>query len=146
MKPQFVDFVVCSKMTKPMGFCQTSILRGAFHSDLKFRKLHVSNETVHSGCTDQTQATARLVIVLERSRTQKIGAGDNTFAKWKGTFRSKSHLQSWFRILRSDQSEMVRSICRTNRNFRNFGLNGKRPRSLFTEIHVYCKGQFEPRD
>ena len=125
---------------------QTSILRSAFHSDLKFRKFHVSNEAVHSGCTDQTQPTARLVIVLERSRAQKISAGDNTFAKWKGTFRSKSHLQSWSRIFGSDQSEMVRSICRINRNFRNFGLNGKRPRSLSTEIHVYCKRQFVPRD
>ena len=37
------------------------------------------------------------------------------------------HLQSWFRIFRSDQTEMVRSIWWTSRNFRNFGLNGKRP-------------------
>ena len=37
------------------------------------------------------------------------------------------HLQSWSRIFRSDQTEMVRSIWWTNRNFRNFGLNGKRP-------------------
>ena len=37
------------------------------------------------------------------------------------------HLQSWSRIFRSDQTEMVRSIWCTNRNFRNFGLNGKRP-------------------
>ena len=37
------------------------------------------------------------------------------------------HLQSWSRIFRSDQTEMVRSIWWTNRNFRTFGLNGKRP-------------------
>ena len=37
------------------------------------------------------------------------------------------HLQSWSRIFRTDQTEMVRSIWRTNRNFRTFGLNGKRP-------------------
>ena len=37
------------------------------------------------------------------------------------------HLQSWFRIFRSDQTEMVRSIWCTNRNYRNLGLNGKRP-------------------
>ena len=37
------------------------------------------------------------------------------------------HLQSLSRIFRSDQTEMVRSIWWTNRNFRNFGLNGKRP-------------------
>ena len=38
------------------------------------------------------------------------------------------HLQSWSRISRSDQTEMVRSIWWTNWNFRTFGLNGKRPR------------------
>ena len=42
----------------------------------------------------------------------------------------EDHLQSWSRIFRSDQTEMVHSInfdvqC-TNQNFWNFGLNGKR--------------------
>ena len=37
------------------------------------------------------------------------------------------YLESWSGIFRSDQTEMVRSILCTNRNFRNFGLNGKRP-------------------
>ena len=45
------------------------------------------NGTVHSGCTDPTQATARFVIVLA-SRIQKSGTGDNDFVKWKRTFRS----------------------------------------------------------
>ena len=40
------------------------------------------------------------------------------------------HLQSWSRIFRSDQTEIVRSIWCTYRNFRNFGLNRKRPKSL----------------
>ena len=39
------------------------------------------------------------------------------------------HLQSWSRIFRPDQTEMVRSFWWTNRNFRTFGLNGKRPLS-----------------
>ena len=43
---------------------------GAFHSTknsgLKFRELHVLNGTVHSGCTDPTQATARFVIVASQ--------------------------------------------------------------------------------
>ena len=56
------------------------------NSGLKFRKFHVPNGTVHSGCTDPTQATARLVIVLV-TRIQKSGTGNN-FVKWKGTFRS----------------------------------------------------------
>ena len=38
------------------------------------------------------------------------------------------HLQSWSPIFRSDQTEMLRSIWWTNRNFRNLGLNGKRPK------------------
>ena len=57
------------------------------NSGLKFRRFYVFNGTVHSGCTDPTQATARLVIVLA-SRIQKSGTGDNNFVKWKGTFRS----------------------------------------------------------
>ena len=36
------------------------------------------------------------------------------------------HLQSWSRIFRSDQTEMVCSIWCTNQNFRNFELKGKR--------------------
>ena len=41
------------------------------------------------------------------------------------------HLQSWSRIFRSDQTEMVR--C-TNRNVRNFGLNRKGPLKLCTYL------------
>ena len=57
------------------------------NSGLKFRQFYVPNGAVHSGCTDLTQATARLVIVLV-SRIQKSGTGDNNFAKWKRTSRS----------------------------------------------------------
>ena len=65
---------------------------GAFHSTkksgLKFRKFHMPrNRTVYSGCTDPTQATARLVIVLV-SRKQKSSTGENNFVKYKGSFRS----------------------------------------------------------
>ena len=45
------------------------------------------NETVHSGYTDPTQATARLVIVLV-SRIQKSGTRDNNFVNGKGHFCS----------------------------------------------------------
>ena len=45
------------------------------------------NGTVHSGCTDPTQATAQLIIVLV-SMIQNSGAGDNNFVKWKGPLRS----------------------------------------------------------
>ena len=57
------------------------------NSGLKFRKFPVPDGTVHFGCTDPTQATAHLVIVLA-SRIQKSGTGNNDFVKWKGTFRS----------------------------------------------------------
>ena len=53
----------------------------------KFRKFRLPNRTVHSSCTDPTQATTRLVIILV-SRIQKSGTGDNNFVKWKGTFQS----------------------------------------------------------
>ena len=43
--------------------------------------------TVHSSCTDMTQATVHLVIVLD-SRIQKGGTGANNFVKGKGTFWS----------------------------------------------------------
>ena len=45
------------------------------------------NGSVHSGCIDPTQATARLVIVLV-TRIQGRSTGNNNFVKWKGTFRS----------------------------------------------------------
>ena len=78
------------------------------------------NEMVHSGCTDPTQATACLVIVLVR-RIQKSGTGDNKFVNWNGAFQSDrpteitrpvkvDHLQNWSRIFQSDQTEMVHSI------------------------------------
>ena len=57
------------------------------NSALKFRKFHAPNGTVHSDCTDPTQATARSVIVLV-SRMQKRGAGVTNFVKSKETFRS----------------------------------------------------------
>ena len=48
------------------------------NSSVKLRKFHVPNGTVHYDCTDPTQATARLVIVLV-SRIQKSGTGNNNF-------------------------------------------------------------------
>ena len=69
--------------------CQWNLGRFLFskNSGLKFRKFHVPNGTVHSGCTDPTQATARLVIFLV-SWIQNSGTRDNNSVKWKGTFRS----------------------------------------------------------
>ena len=103
----------------------------------KFRKLHVLNGMVHFGCTDPTQATARLVIVLE-SRIQKSGTAwgqqfcqtERDISVWPTEMTRPvrvDHLQSWSRKFRSGQTEMVRSIWCTNRNVRNFELNGKRP-------------------
>ena len=58
------------------------------NSGLKFRKLQVLNGTVHSGGTDPTQATARLVIVFETGYKIVVLPGDNNFVKRKGTFQS----------------------------------------------------------
>ena len=61
-----------------------SSTRGTFHSTknsgLKFPTFHVPNGMVHSGYTNLTQGTARLVIVLV-SRLQKSGTGNNNFVK-----------------------------------------------------------------
>ena len=87
-------------------------------------------------CTNPTQATERLVVVPV-SRIQKSSAGDNNFFKGKGEFGPTDRndqtgqsgpLQRWSKILRSDRTKMVRSInLISKRNFRKFGMNGKRP-------------------
>ena len=48
-------------------------------------------------------------------------------------------LQSWSQIFRSEQTEMVRSISCTNRNYRNFGWNGKHP--VFLRLCVVMKNE-----
>ena len=99
---------------------------------IEFRKLHVPNGTVHSGCTDPTQTTTRFVIVLV-SRIQKSGTGNNNFVKWKGTFNRNDRTgQS------GPPSKVIPNILvRQNRNgpfhlisyrnFQNFRLNRKCP-------------------
>ena len=42
------------------------------NSGLKFRKFHMPNGTVQSGCTDSTQATARLVIILLSDPSKQV--------------------------------------------------------------------------
>ena len=54
------------------------------------------------------------------------------------------HLQSWSRIFRSDQTEMVRSIWCTNWNLRNFWLNVKRP--ALKVVHFDRSGHFSRSD
>ena len=94
-----------------------SVSMGASHSTKitdENSEIPRTNGTVHCGCTDPTQAAAGLVIV-HVSRVQKSGTGDNNFVNWKKTFRSDrtvkvDHLQSWFQIFRSDQTEVVSSV------------------------------------
>ena len=50
-------------------------------------EIYEPNGSVHSGCIDPTQATARFVIVLV-TRMQGSSTGNNNFVTWKGTFRS----------------------------------------------------------
>ena len=75
---------------KPLRSTQILVQRlGRFpfnkNSGVKFWKFHMPSGTVHSGCTDQTQATTHLVIVVV-SRMQKNCTGDSNFHKWKRTF------------------------------------------------------------
>ena len=98
---------------------------------------------VHSGWTDPTQAigTLDMVIVIVR-RIQKSGTGDNNFVNSVRPIEitgpvKVDHFRSWSRILRSDQTKMVRSIWCTNRNFRNFGLNGMCPIVYIVQEHIF---------
>ena len=109
-----------------------------------FTNFTLPNGMVHSSCTDPTQATAHLVIVLA-SRILKSSTGNNNFVKWKGTFwsdrpkwpdRSKwttfkaGHEYSGWTKLKWSIPFDVHVQLFTNRNFWNFGFNGKHP--LFT--------------
>ena len=107
------------------------------NSGVRFRKFQVPHGTVHFGCTDPAQATARLVIVLV-SRLQNSGTGVHTdFVKWKGTFRSdrpemtrngqRGPLSKLVPNIPVGPNRNGRSIWWTNWNFRNLGLNAKRP-------------------
>ena len=61
--------------------------------------------TLHSGCIDPTQATARLVIILEGG-IQKSDTGTTILSNGKGNFgATKDH-----QIFRSNRTEMVRFI------------------------------------
>ena len=51
------------------------------------------------------------------------------------------HLQSWSQTFRSDQTEMVRSIWCTDRNFRNFGFSGTRSLTNNTRL-LYCDNKW----
>ena len=93
------------------------------NSGLKFRKFYVPNGTAHSGCTAPTKERYWGQQFCQMERDISVRPTEITGAV------KVDHLQSWSRTFRSDQIEMVRSIelsiwC-TNRNFRNFGLNGK---------------------
>ena len=131
-------------MTVVLGYKYTAKTRD-FHwrfpfnknPGLKFQKFHLPNGTVHSGCTDPSQATARLVIVLVR-RIQKSVSWGNDFVKWKRDISVQptemsgpvkvDDLQRWSQNIRilvgSNRNGPFHLI--SNGNFRNFGLNGKR--------------------
>ena len=112
------------------------------NSGLKFRKFHVSNGTVHCGCSDPTQATGWLVIVNCKHDPKEWYWGQQFWEMERNisvrpTNISGPPLKLVPNIL-VRPNEMIRSIWCTNRNFRNFGLNGKRP--LFS-LNSYQKNQ-----
>ena len=104
---------------------------------LNFPKFHVLNGTVlwlrlHRPYPSQS---ARLVIVLVRS-IQKCGTEEIWGEQFGQMEKDISFRPTKMRTgqsgpctfkFRSDQTEVVHSSGCTNRNFRNFGLNGKRP-------------------
>ena len=77
------------KNVKSIGHFQIALTSGGFsfnkNSGLKFWKFYVPNGTAHSGCTDSTQATVCLVIVLV-SRIQKRVMGTTILSNGRGHF------------------------------------------------------------
>ena len=110
------------------------------NSGLKFRKFHLPNGTVHSGCTDTPYASHRAFGYCSCKLDTKKRFWGQHFCRMERDISvrptemtrpvKEDHLQRWSWIYPSDQTEMIRSIWCTNRNFRNFGLNWKRPRCL----------------
>ena len=126
-----------------------SIIPSNKNSGLKFRKFHVPTGTAHSGCTAPTQAGYKRG-VLGTTILSNIMARDISVRPTEITGPVKvDHLQGWSRTFRSDQIEMVRSIQLSiwciNRNFRNFGLNGKRLTCLllWTRSTVFLGDRYE---
>ena len=89
------------------------------------------NGTVHSSCTDPTQASTACYCsckqdTKEQYQGQQFCQMERDISVWptKMTRPVKvDYLQSWSRIFQSDQTEIDHSIWSTNRNFQNFGLN-----------------------
>ena len=85
------------------------------------------NGTVHSGYTDPTQATARLVIVLV-SRGQQFWQMERDLSV-RPTEKTKpineDRLQSWSRIFRIFRKGPFHMMYQPNS-----GLNGKRPKMI----------------
>ena len=90
------------------------------NSGFIFGKFHVPNGTVHSGCTNPTQATISLMVIVLVSRIQNSGTGGQQFCQIERDILvrltemtrpvKEDDLQSWSRIFQSDQTQMVRSI------------------------------------
>ena len=79
-----------------------------------------TNETIHCGCTDPTQATAGLVIVHVSMQDTKGHYWGQQFCQLEKDISVRptemsrpvkvDHLQSWSQIFRSDQTEVVSSV------------------------------------
>ena len=108
---------------------------------LKFRKFHVPNGTVHSGCTDTPDTSHRVFGYCPCKHDAKELFWGQHFCQMERDISvrptemtrpvKEDHLQSWSCIYPSDQTEMVRSIWCTNRNFRKFWVELKAPRLSF---------------
>ena len=97
------------------------------NSGLKFLKFHVPNGAVHSGCTDTPDASHRAFGCCSCKLDTKKRFWGQHFCRMERDISvrptemtrpvKEDHLQSWSWIYPSDQTEMIRSIWCTNRNF-----------------------------
>ena len=94
------------------------------NSGLKFRKFHVPTGTVSYLASGYCSCKQGTTILSNGKGPSRVRPTENTRPV------KEDRLQSQYRIFRQDQTEIVCSILCTNRNFRNLGLNGKRPKMI----------------
>ena len=136
-------FVMVGSASKPGQSFSVGTLR-AFHSKkflFQISEKPLAQWKVHSSCTDQTKATASLVIVLV-SRIQISGPGENNFVKWKETFRSDrlDQIRSVSVKGSHSQGETIRACAKAGWVQCFFFLSAGRVTLLHETGFLYIKG------
>ena len=112
----------CFPINKNLRFEISEIPRSQWNGTFRLHKLVPSHRAFgYCSCKQNTKERYWGQQFCQMERDISVRRTDMT------RLVKEDHLQSWFRIFRSDQTEIVLSIKCTNQNFRNFGLIGKCP-------------------